>query len=133
MIQPFFMNPSLLKERRRLLRKNPTKTEEFLWEHIKNSSLGVKFSRQVGIGTFIVDFCCRSQKLIVEVDGEIHDKLENVVCDNKREDILKSLDYRILRFKNKEVLENLNYVITTIKNNLSPLPTPGEGLGGGGL
>jgi very-short-patch-repair endonuclease len=133
MIGADFMNPSLLKGRRRLLRKNPTKAEEFLWERVKNNSLGVKFSRQVGIGRFIVDLCCRSRKLIIEVDGEIHENKEAVGYDEAREEILKSVGYKILRFKNAEVFEETEKVLEKIKNHLIPLPALGEGLGVGEL
>ena len=133
MIGADFMNPSLLKGQRRLLRKNPTKAEDFLWERVKNNSLGVKFSRQVGIGRFIVDLCCRSRKLIIEVDGEIHENKEAVGYDEAREEILKSVGYKILRFKNAEVFEETEKVLEKIKNHLIPLPVLGEGRGVGEL
>lgn len=133
MIEPGFMNPTILKNRRRTLRKNPTQAEEFLWKYLRNNFLGVKISRQVGIGSFIVDFCCRSQRLIIEIDGEIHDALEIAEYDGVRGDILEKLGYKILRFKNKEVFDNTMSVIQTIKNNLTPLPTPREGQGAGVL
>ena len=116
-----------------MLRKNPTKAEEFLWERVKNNSLGVKFSRQVGIGRFIVDLCCRSRKLIIEVDGEIHENKEAVGYDEAREEILKSVGYKILRFKNAEVFEETEKVLEKIKNHLIPLPALGEGRGVGEL
>lgn len=131
MIDQGFMNPSQYKDRRRDLRKNPTETEKILWQHLKNNSLGIKFSRQVGIGTFIVDFCCRSQKIIIEVDGEIHEDKDNLECDKLREEILQSSGYKIIRFKNKEVLKNIEKVLEKIKSHLNPLPALGEGQGWG--
>lgn len=133
MIQHGFMNPSLLKERRRMLRKNPTVAEEHLWKFLVHNSLGAKISRQVGIGAFIVDFCCRSQKLIIEIDGEIHDASEIAEYDRVRDDILEKLGYKVLRFKNEEVLKDTKKVLETIKSHLSPLPATGEGQGVGVL
>jgi len=129
MIDQGFMNPAQYKDRRRYLRKNPTEAERHLWKILANNALGVKISRQVGIGTFIVDFCCRSQKIIIEVDGEIHEDKDNSECDKLREEILKGSGYRILRFKNEEVLRNTKKVLEKIKSHLTPLPALGEGPG----
>lgn len=130
MVQPGFMNPSVLKESRRSLRKRQTVSEALLWMRLRNNTWGVKFSRQVGIGTFIVDFCCRSKKLIIEVDGKIHEDPDVAGSDEEREEILAGLGYKILRFKNEEVLKDIVNVLKIIKENLTPLPALGEGING---
>jgi leucyl-tRNA synthetase len=61
-----------MKERAKKLRNNQTDAEHALWQYIKNNQLGFKFKRQQVIGFNIADFVCLDKKLIVEVDGEIH-------------------------------------------------------------
>ena len=55
-------------------RKNPTEAENILWQNLRNKRLGYRFRRQHAIGDFIVDFVCIEKKLVVEVDGEVHEK-----------------------------------------------------------
>jgi very-short-patch-repair endonuclease len=60
------------------LRNNPTKAEIILWEQLKNKDLfGVRFKRQHPIDIFIADFYCHKYKLVIEVDGEIHNEPDN--------------------------------------------------------
>ena len=64
-------NPKL-REFARFLRNNSTFPEILLWKEIKNKSLGVEFKRQVPILEYIVDFYCQELKLVIEIDGHIH-------------------------------------------------------------
>jgi very-short-patch-repair endonuclease len=60
-------------QRARNLRANSTKAELRLWRHPRARSLmGQKFVRQEPIGPNIVDFVCREQRLVIEVDGGQH-------------------------------------------------------------
>ncbi len=69
-------NIPVLKKRRMELRRNKTKAEALLWNFLKNSHLkGKKFRRQQSFGGYIVDFYCPSEKLIIELDGEVYDNL----------------------------------------------------------
>ena len=89
-----------------------------MWRTLRNYQLdGVKFTRQVPIDGFIVDFCCRSQKLIIEIDGGIHVGRERE--DRQREIQLQNLGYRILRFTNDQVIHDLNQVVEIIRSQLS--------------
>jgi very-short-patch-repair endonuclease len=107
------------------LRNNPTKAEMVLWEQLKNKSLpGVRFKRQHPIDIFIADFYCHKYKLVIEVDGEIHNSPENKEYDDGRAFEMEKYGIKILRFSNREVLENINNVIARIKqeiDSLSPL------------
>ena len=114
-------NPTPVK-RARELRQNMTKAEERLWKELRNRKfLGLKFLRQHPFiyqvihnepRYFIADFYCAEKKLVIEVDGKIHDFQEEE--DKWREDILKSLDLKILRIKNEEV-EDMDVVMEKIK------------------
>jgi hypothetical protein len=55
-----FMPP---KEFARMWRNQPTPAEAALWEELKDSKIGYKFSRQIKVGDYYVDFCCRQYKL----------------------------------------------------------------------
>ena len=63
----------LMAPRARWMKQRPTGAEAFLWEQLRRGRLGVRFRRSVVIGRFIVDFLCVSRRLIVEVDGAVHD------------------------------------------------------------
>lgn len=79
--------------------------------------MGVKFRRQHGIGNYIVDFCCSSNKLVVEIDGSEHLDTDNY--DQNRTIYLNNLGYKVLRFWNNEINKNLNGVIIKIAENLA--------------
>ena len=112
------LNPGKLKDFRRILRNNQTDAEIVLWQYLRRKEPGVIFHRQFGIGRYIVDFCCRSKKLIIELDGKIHEKKDIVEYDLIRSENLKSLGYKILRFKNEEVLDDPEKVARKIKESL---------------
>jgi len=114
----YISNPQL-KERSRKLRTEQTKAEEVLWQELRNKKMGFKFKRQFAIGKFIVDFYCHELKLIIELDGPIHD--EQKEYDKKREEWLKNQRHHVVRFKNDEVLferEKVLEKITSICNKL---------------
>ena len=76
-------------------------------QHLRNILFkGLKFRRQFPIGIYITDFYCPEKKLIIEIDGKVHDKKEQKKWDLDRENNLKTLNYNIIRFKNSEVMNN---------------------------
>jgi leucyl-tRNA synthetase len=121
-------NSNLLLEKAKEMRANPTKAEAILWRQLKSKKLDVKFRQQHLIDDFIVDFVCLSKKLIIEVDGKIHDT--QVLKDRERTEILEKLGYKVIRFTNEEVVSSVDAVVTKIKNELSKVPLSiGEGSG----
>lgn len=117
---------SLLANKRKALKDNPTAAENILWQELRNQQLGVKFRRQHVIGRFIADFVCIPKKLIIEVDGEIHNEQKDE--DALRTEYLKEKGYTVIRFTNKEVTHDINGVVNKIKEHLEAL-SEGEGLG----
>ena len=104
------------------LRKRMTEAETILWEAIRNKRLqGLKFRRQHPIERFIVDFYCHQHKLVIELDGNIHELSEVKENDLKREDELKDLNLNIIRFKNEDVLHNLPKVLEEILQSINAL------------
>ena len=96
-----------LLENRKQLRQNLTSAEARLWQALRGNKLeGRKFRRQHSIEDYIVDFYCPAEKLIVELDGQVHYKLENVQNDQERDARLKQLGFTILRFNNSAIIRN---------------------------
>jgi very-short-patch-repair endonuclease len=96
-------------------RKNPTKSEEILWNNLRNKQLeGYRVRRQHSINLYIVDFVFLKQNLIIELDGEIHQIDDNPKYDEYRTKELNEAGFRVLRFQNEEVIENHNEVLKTI-------------------
>ena len=113
-------NDNTTREKRKKPRSLPTKAEYVLWQELREQKIGYRFRRQVSIDAFIVDFYCHELKLIIEVDGPIHE--EQKEYDYEREEYLKNLGYFILRFTNEEVLfcrENTILKIKDICNTIS--------------
>ena len=119
------------------LRRRQTDAERRLWARLRDRRLlGVRFARQVPIGPYIVDFCCREQRLIVELDGGQH--ATRADYDAGRTALLEGLGYRVLRFWDNEALRNTDGVLQRIAQALSsaqtrpsPRPSPQRGEGDG--
>ncbi len=105
----------LIFENAKALRKNMTEEEKVLWGYLKRGIDGFKFRRQHPIGVYIADFYCHKTKLVIELDGKIHDKPEVKILDEQRENELKRLGYEVIRFTNEELFQNIEKVLITIK------------------
>ncbi len=89
-------NKKSLKNYRKDLRNNQTSAETRLWMLLKKKQLeGRKFRRQHSINNFIVDFYCPSEKLIIELDGQVHYNPVSEQEDFKRDSILKEYDIKV--------------------------------------
>ncbi len=113
-------NAHLLLEKARENRNKPTEAEKTLWHNLRNKSLGYKFRQQHLIDDFIVDFVCLSKRLVVEVDGGIHDL--QVETDEQRTKILESQGFKVIRFRNEELIGDIEAVLERIKTNLAEQP-----------
>src|SRR5260221_6680582 len=114
---------SKLKELAEKNRLNSTKSEKVLWLALKAKKLnGFKFRRQHIIGRFITDFVCLSSRLIVEVDGNIHQLPENKQNDQERTNWLCEMGFKVMRFENNQILFDLDNVLKMINRELINLP-----------
>lgn len=111
-------NRKYLEPYRKNLRNNGTSAEAFLWKFLQRSQLaGRKFRRQHSIGNYIVDFYCPKERLIIELDGEIHNRPDIQEKDKIRTTYLESLHFKVIRFENKMVFEHLDSVLKDIKEH----------------
>ena len=102
--------------KRKELRKNSTESEKKLWQYLRNRQFeGLKFYRQYWIGNYITDFYSPSLKLVIELDGSQHFTPEGLEYDKIRENFMKSLEIKTLRFNNNDVLTNIEGVLEEIK------------------
>ena len=109
---PIFENATALK-------REMTDAEKILWKHLRNNKMeGFKFRRQHPIGKFIGDFYCHQKKLVVELDGSVHDTEEARERDQGRTEELQNFGLTIMRFRNEEVFYTIENVLSTIKKYL---------------
>ncbi|MBI4340236.1 MAG: endonuclease domain-containing protein [Chloroflexi bacterium] len=89
----------------RQLRKDMTEAERRLWELLRDGQInGHRFRRQQAIDGYIVDFCCHSLGVVIEVHGPVHDQQQEY--DQARDKVLSARGLTVLRFKNQEVIED---------------------------
>ncbi len=105
-----------LRQRARELRSLQTPAEKRLWYYLKGKQLGFKFRRQHVIDHFIVDFYCAEARLVIELDGAVHNYTGE--RDVARQEHLEEFGLRFLRFTNDDVMHNLEGVIAAIKRAL---------------
>ena len=106
----------------RELRKKSTKAEQIFWNIVHDRKFcNKKFYRQFPIfydltgkeSFFIADFYCHEEKIIIELDGLIHQN--QMVEDKVRSEIINLLGIKVLRFKNEEIENNMKDVLDKIK------------------
>jgi very-short-patch-repair endonuclease len=88
-----------------------------LWEFLRMKKTGHNIRRQHIIGEYIADFVCLPKKVVIEVDGKIHDI--NKKADELRTSRLNELGYEVIRFTNDEVLNFPSNVAGKIKEYLN--------------
>src|SRR5688572_1792302 len=99
-----------IRDRARAMRKDMSGPEVLLWSQLKAKGLdGIKFRRQSPVGPFITDFLCDEHRLVIELDGESHDRTADY--DARRTRFLKSKGYRVVRYNHDEVLKDLDSVL----------------------
>ncbi len=103
----------------KLLRQRITPAEKVLWYFLRNSKTGYKFRRQHPINIFIADFYCHEKKVVIEIDGEIHNSRKQKEYDRGRAIEIEKFDIIILRYTNNEVINFPEAVVEDILKALS--------------
>jgi len=105
----------------RELRRRETEAETVLWAALRDRQVaGLKFRRQRPAGPFVLDFYCAEHRLVIEVDGGVHD--EQREQDAARTAILEQYGYRVVRFRNEEILTDLLAVLARIVQTVEGQP-----------
>jgi very-short-patch-repair endonuclease len=113
----FYGANTKLHEFARQMRHHETECERLLWEKLNKKQLnGYRFRRQHPILYFVADFYCHKAKLIVEVDGGIHQLPNQYEYDKGRDFELSQFGLTVLRFTNRQILEEIDLVTNQIES-----------------
>lgn len=97
------------------MRRNMTLAERCFWNAVRANKIdGMHFHRQQVIDGFIAEFYCGDRRLVVEIDGGIHETQKDY--DDMRETALKKNGLRIIRFSNQEVINSMDQVIQKLED-----------------
>ncbi len=97
----------------RRLRREMSYPEVLLWQRMRGRALGHKFRKQHPIGQYVVDFCCLSARLVVEVDGASHDG-DRAAYDEARDSFIRENGFRVLRVTAVDVARDVGAVAAAI-------------------
>ena len=102
--------------------------EVLFWNILRNRRFNnLKFNRQKTIGNYIVDFFCHECKLVIELDGEIHNQRQ--AYDAKRDEFLYSLGLNVIHISTKDLDRDFEGAIRRLRENpvlnkIKPPPNP---------
>jgi very-short-patch-repair endonuclease len=110
------------------MRRAPTYSEAQLWKQLRKTDL--HFRRQAPLGPYVVDFVCHRHRLVVELDGGVHNLPSVAARDAEREAWLTGRGYRVMRFLNSQPPVDIVQMI--LARVSADTPTPGPSPQGGG-
>ena len=99
------MTAGRLTPRARSLRQDGGLAEARVWARLRGGAVdGWKVRRQHGIGPYVVDFACVQLRLVIEIDGGVHERDDLVLNDHLRHQAIEALGWTVVRFTNAEAL-----------------------------
>ncbi len=103
--------------RGRRIRHDPTPTEKRFWSALRQLNRdGAHFRRQLTLDDWVFDFGDLSTRLLIELDGGVHDRLPGVAERDKRKDDWAAANrFQLLRFSNDRVWSDLDAMIAAIR------------------
>jgi len=119
-------------DRARELRRAATLPERCLWRFLRSlRAEGHHFRRQAPFRSYVLDFVCYGDRLVIEVDGAHHGNEAQRAHDATRDAVLAREGFRTLRLLASDVLGNLEGVSVVIRESFAvptpALPTRGRG------
>lgn len=111
----------------RRLRRTMSLPEVLLWERLRRRAGGLKFRRQHPVGRYVIDFYCASARLVVEVDGEAHDRGDRPARDAARDAFLQSRGLQVLHVPARDVLADPDAAADAVIRAGLPLHRPAGG------
>ena len=106
----------------RRLRRQLSLPEMLLWQRLRLTRGELRFRRQHAVGPFVADFYCPAAKLVVEVDGAIHDGRQTHDC--ARDEYMRSLGLRVMRIAAADVLADPDAAADSIYRLCSAVAGP---------
>jgi very-short-patch-repair endonuclease len=111
--------------------------EVLLWQQLRRSPQGFSFRKQHPIDPYVADFYCSAARLVIEVDGQAHDRGDRPKRDGARDAFLRERGYELLRIAAQDVLKDpaaiAEYIVEYAARPLhhraargGPPPRPGE-------
>lgn len=125
----FYDASPLIFERAKHLRIHMTAAEIKLWGYLRTKPNNYKFRRQHAIGCYIADFYCHALRLVIEIDGGVHNNPDNKVHDEQRTAVMEGEGIQVIRFSNEQVLHQYEETIYAIMR-LLPATYPPNSLKG---
>ncbi len=122
--------PKPTQQRARTLRAEMSLPEVKLWQVLRERPAGLKFRRQHPAGPYVLDFYCAQRLLVIEIDGEAHNRGDRPERDAKRDAWLAKNGIELCRIPASAVLADLDAVVThivTVASSLPPLHQPAAG------
>jgi len=115
----------------RQLRRTTPPAERYAWSLLRNRGvLGLKFRRQHVLHSFIVDFYCATERLVLELEGDVHARCDRPIYDAARAEFLEAAGYRVVRIRNREVTrEHLEELVRHALGKLLVVPPLPKGEG----
>ena len=122
----FYKADPLIFSKARELRNKLTPAEQVFWLRLKEQFPKYKFRKQHPISIYIVDFYCHKLKLVIEIDGSVHDSEEAKLNDEKRQNDLENLNLTVIRFTNNQVKNEIELVIEKIFSTIEKITANNE-------
>jgi N-acetyl-alpha-D-muramate 1-phosphate uridylyltransferase len=113
----------LIFQRAEELKKFCTWEEEIVWGYLSGNKLGVKFRRQHPLLFYVADFYCHQLKLVIEIDGGIHNKADVKINDEIRQREIEELGITVIRFTNSQVKNNIEKIVEEVNKKIEELKT----------
>jgi imidazole glycerol-phosphate synthase subunit HisF len=122
----FYKADPLIFDKARELRKRLTSAEQSFWLRLKGKFPEYEFRRQHPISIYVADFYCHKLRLVIEIDGSIHDSSEAKISDEKRQRDLENLGLTVVRFTNDQIKKDVENVFATIMSTIGKLTSKNE-------
>ena len=98
-----------------------TSAEQTFWLCLKQNFREYKFRKQHSISIYIANFYCHKLKLVIEIDGQIHNSEETKLHDEKRQKDLENLNLTVIRFTNEQIKNENERIIELVSSSIKKL------------
>ena len=115
------MTGSRLTSRARALRQAGGLAEDRVWARLRGGKVGWKVRRQHQVGPYVVDFACLPLRLVIEIDGGIHEREDVMLDDHLRQQAIEALGWTVIRFTNEQVLSEPRRIDDAIRAHAKTL------------